>query len=995
MTSPVHGVMNAEKAIRILLKGTGLRTSSRDGKTFVLATGSGRTAGSATRNPDGVGNNLGTTVTPSHAAEDGPTAIAGPSSGDGDIVVTGSRVGRSENTNSVPVSVVSADAIAKTGATNIQDVLRNLPSVGQGIGRSNTNFANSGNGVATVNLRNLGSARTLVLANGRRFVAGVPGSSAVDLNAIPTDFIERIEVITGGASAAYGSEAIAGVVNFILKDHFDGLKMHAQTSISSAGDAPHQYVSATAGQSFAEDRGQIILNGSYDNDRGLRSRNRSYSAVDSPNRSSFNAQGLFSPSGDFARGASTFTFDQNNVLKQYQGANVDGYNRNGDRYLSIPVERFNAAGLASFKISDGLSSYGEFEYSRTKTVAGVEPLGIASAPSLAHLNYQDGTPYNGVPITNVYIPAAIRAAMIQQGVTVLPFRRRLNDVFNRNNRNDRESWRIVAGAKGSVTSNLSYDMYYNHGETTEHTSRATVLAPNFRNALDSVQTASGPSCRINADADPTNNDAACAPIDIFGFNTVSAAAANYVTNNGQRQTYDARVTQDNVVGSITGSILSLPAGQVKFAVGGEYRREHSAEVYDQATNQGLTLGGQFFDTKGGFDVKESFGEIVVPLFANQRFAKYLGLEGAVRYADYSTVGGIVSYKIGGDYAPTSDIRFRAVYAQATRAPNIGELYAPKTDGNPAIVDPCDQGGGRGDGASLSPLSAACRAIPSVAATAARTGQFAYSTAQLQTILGFVGGNQDLHEETARTLTAGVVLSPSFIRGLSITADYYRISVKNAIGIIGQQISVNQCVATGDPLYCNNVIRSSSGNITRVNATNMNVGSYLVSGIDVQGAYRFKLGFADVQTTVFWNHLLRQEQTPYPGGPDQKEVGQLSCSGCGRLGTGFKDRVAASANVSVERASLNWRSNYQSAVVDSLTSSSPIRVKPYWYHNMQMSVMAGSAKRLELQFGINNIFNKLPPILGDTNIAAYPGTATAADSYDLVGRVLYAGVNIAF
>lgn len=909
------------------------------------------------------------------------------------IVVTGSRIARPDLSASVPVSVVTSAEIERSGAANIQDVLADLPAVGQNISRSSTNFATTGNGQASVNLRNLGSSRTLVLVNGRRFVAGIPGTSIVDLNTIPTDLIKQVEVVTGGASAVYGSEAVAGVVNFILDDEFEGLRLHGQANVTDKGDAPRQLISAIAGTSFAGGRGHIVISGSYDFDHGLRSRNRSFSATDNPNRSSFSAQGLFSPAGTFAPGAGTFTYDAFNTLKNYQSANIDGYNRNADRYLALPVERYLASALGKFEISPAAELYGEFQYAKSKSKNGLEPQAVASTD----LVYEDGTPFAGIPIANPLIPTAIRDAMVTAGVTALPFRRRSNDIFDRSNRNDRETWRAVGGLRGELTPTLNYDVYYTHGETRDVTQSGTVYGPNYANALNVVAGPGGPVCVINADADPSNNDPSCVPLNIFGFNTVSAAAAAYVTRNGEQTRYDARVKQDVVSATLSGEAFRLPGGAVSFAVGGEYRHETSSEDFDEATNLGLTLGNQLSDTRGSYNVKEAFVEVNAPILADRPFFHRLSIEGAARYADYSTVGGVWSWKVGAEWAPVRDLRFRGVYSQATRAPNISELYSAQNETFPAVVDPCDQREGGGDGApiTLTTLPAACSAIPAIAA-AAGAGGFVYSTAQIQTINGFTGGNPDLTQETARTLTLGGVFEPSFLRGFSLTVDYYKIKVDDAIGIIGQQTSLDECISgNGEDIFCNNIVRDATGHLTSVNAINLNTGSFEVSGIDTQARYIAPLsGSARLDLSVRWTHLLKQQQTSYPGGPTQDELGQLDCYACGRLGTGFNDKVNASATLGVDGVALNWRVNYLSSVVDDLTATTPTRTGDFWYHDAQVRFEPRSS-RYAFYFGVDNIFDKKPPVFGDTSVVTFPGAQTSANTYDLYGRMLYAGIDFRF
>ena len=957
-----------------------------------------------------------------------PAAAAGTDNTAADseaIVVTGSRIARPDLQSSVPVSVVTNQKIEQTGAANIQDVLTTLPEVGQGVSRTSSNFSNTGNGEATVNLRNLGSSRTLVLLNGRRTL-GIAGTSAVDVNNIPTDLIERVEVVTGGASAVYGSEAVAGVVNFILKENFEGVRLRGQATASSKGDATRQFVSLTAGHGFFDDRAHIVANFSYDTDHGLSSAKRYYSAHDNPNRSSYAAQGLFDvtnlndpdagPTFSPATG-NTFTFAPGNTVKPYQGANIDGYDRNQQRLISVPVERYMGTILGHFDISDAAKLYVEGEYVHTKSNASLEALAVANTGPGAALNF-DGSAYAGIPISSPYVPQEIRDAAIANGADVIQFRRRSVDIFSRSNRNDRDFYRGVVGLKGDLGKSWKYDIYYEHSQSHDFTTAGGLYAPNYGAALSNEI---GPDGQVRC-SDPAARAAGCVPINIFGFNTVTPAAAKFLQTytgptrqqelidgnfvqftSGQSAayTYDANTKQDVVSAQITGSLFSLWGGPISIAAGGEYRREKSSEVFDPFTQAGLSSGNQITNTIGSFNVKEGFVEVDAPIIEDRPLVKYFGIEGAARYADYSTVGGVWSWKAGATYAPTQDIRFRVVFAQATRAPNIGELYSSLSQTFPALTDPCDQGQGNGDGADLAPLPAACLAIPGIQNTVNRRGSFAYSTSQIQTIDGLLGGNPNLKQETADTFTAGVVITPRFIPRFSLTADYYHIKVKNAIGIIGQQVSVSQCFDNGEPLFCNNVIRDANGFITRVNALNLNTGSYLVAGLDVKLRHSLPLPFlgegGKLDTAIDWTHHFKQQQTPFPGGPVQDEIGQADCYQCGRLGSGFKDLGSASFTAGNTWFDFNWRIQYLGPLSDNLDGSTSVitHIPAYWYHSAQVSFYAGPEHKFQFYLGMNNIFDKTPPLFGDTNPVTWTGTSTVADTYDVFGRMLYAGATVKF
>ncbi|GAA0735428.1 MULTISPECIES: TonB-dependent receptor domain-containing protein [Sphingomonas] len=949
---------------------------------------------------------------PAFAQDQNGAADAAQQGAGTEIVVTGSRIARPDLQSSTPVAVVSAERIEQTGASNIQDVLATLPSVGQNVSRTSSNFSNTGNGTATVNLRNLGSSRTLVLIDGRRTL-GIAGSPAVDVNNIPTDLVQRVEVVTGGASAVYGSEAIAGVVNFVLKNDFQGLRVRAQNTLSDKGDAARQYVSITGGQNFGGGRGNVTANFSYDNDHGLYSRDRSFSARDLPNRSAYASQGVFDVSGPNQQSftpnsPSTFTFGPGNNLKGYQGPNIDGYNRNGDRLLSVPVERYQGAVLAHYDFSDAFKLYAQGQYSRTNSNASLEPAAISNTGPSAALNF-DGSAYAGIPISSPYVPAAIRAAAIANGVDTIQFLRRSNDIFSRSNKNERDFYRGVLGAKGQFTAgtNWSYDIYYEHSESRDHTTAQSIYTPNYGAALSNEI---GPDGQVRC-SDTAARAAGCVPINIFGANTVTAAAAQFLQKytgptrnvtlvdggtvqlvNGTNVAYDylAKVNQDVVSGSINGDLFSLWGGPVALSFGGEYRHEKSTETFDPFTQAGLSAGNQITNTRGSFNVKEGFVEVVAPIVEDRPGLKYLGLEGAARYADYSTVVGVWSFKGGATFAPTSDIRFRGVYSRATRAPNIGELYASISQTFPSVNDPCDQGTNESD-----KIPAACANVPGRANTIASRGSFTYSTAQIQSIDGLLGGNRNLREETADTFTAGAVITPTFFKNFSMTVDYYTIKVKNAIGIIGQQVSADECLATGNAQFCNNVIRDSNGFITRVNAINFNTGSYLVSGIDVEARYAVPVGASRFDFDVMYNHRFKQQQTPFPGAAPQNELGQADCYSCGRLGSGFKDKGVANVTFSAPKFQLNYRLDYMGPLVDNLASANPQRISAYFYHNLQGKVMVGGKQQMELYAGVNNLLDTKPPVFGDTNQVTFPGTQTVANTYDLYGRMLYVGATFKF
>lgn len=948
---------------------------------------------------------------------------------DQQIVVTGSRIARPELSSPTPVAVVGSQQIANQGITNIQDLVQKLPQAGiPGLSKTNSNFLTSGNGIATINLRNLGDSRTLVLVNGRRFIGGLAGTSVVDINDIPTDFIDRVEVVTGGASSIYGSDAIAGVVNFIMKDHMDGITANAQYGISSRGDDRDVKASISGGKSFADGRGGFIANFTYDKDYGLLSKDRAISAQDCgpagcgpQSYSTYASQGRFelrTPNGD---DADVFTFDKNN---DYVDGFPDGYgyNRQQDRRISTPVQRYMGAFNAHYDFSDAAKFYLEGTYVKVKSASRIEPFAFGS-----DANTPDGI---GLSLENPYIPqqalteaAAYNAdinAKIASGalkdptdpgsvyttddlVNQIAYRRRLNDVFQRNNRNSRDTFRVAGGFKGDISSKWSYDVSAVYGQLVDHTGSEDIDVSKFLQGVDVVEGPNGPQCR-----DPSGG---CVPIDLFGNNTVSQAARDWLA--GAVRTERVKNTEFVADANITGSLIALPYGDVKVNVGAEYRREKSTDNWDPLTNAGLNTGNLIPDTVGKFNVKEVFGEINVPLLKDLPFAHSLSLDGAVRYSDYSTIGSVVSWNVGGEYAPVPDLMFRANYAIANRAPNISELYSPAAETFPSVADPCNGLGTTGHKATQ--YDNACSQIPGVAA-AIKNGGFIYSLADSQGINGFVGGNPNLDKEKGTTLTLGGAFQPHFIPGFSLTVDYFNIKVDNAIGTVPLETSIQQCLLTSNPVYCQNVIRNqNTGKIVTVNAQNINVAKLTTSGIDFGLKYGKNLGNDQrIDLSVLYTLTLKYKTQSDPTAPVDNGLGNIY------YGEAFRHKINANLLYSLGGFSFNWTTTYLSkmvyqpesiwdtpgtiAVLESAYGLSEAeatelanhnKIKARFYHDVQARFRTGENDKFEFYFGVNNLFDRKPPKAEDTLFANTTGTETFADIYDPFGRRFYAGVQVHF
>ncbi|MEO8315149.1 MAG: TonB-dependent receptor [Pseudomonadota bacterium] len=927
----------------------------------------------------------------------GSAVLAASSDGDLEVVVvTGSRIARAETESSTPVQVINEKSILDAGSQNIADILKDLPAVGTAaFSKQNSNFNSFGNGLATINLRNLGDSRTLVLLNGRRVVSGLAGDSTVDINNIPTDLLESVEVLTGGASATYGSEAIAGVVNFKLKDDFEGLSFRGQVGQTTHGDNGRYMASITGGTKIF-DSGHIVLNVTHDDDQGLRSKNREISAEDNPFRSSYSAQGVFYP------GADTYTYDANNVLKLGR-VNADGYNRNGDRYISVPLERTLITALGDAPITDNVSAFFEGSYSTYFTRARLEPVATDNSDA----RYADGSSYGGLTLDNPYIPQAIRADMIAQGETELPFRKRWVGIADRSNETDREFQRVVAGLKGSVFNDWNWEAYYLEGTSKDSTASGTGLRTRYLNAIDVISGPSGPMCR-----DPAARAEGCAPMNLFGFNSVSQASIDYVTVNGtQQDSYDSYAKQDEFAANITGAIMDLPAGSWRIAAGIEHRNEYARQVYNPETQAGNTLGNALTNTFGKYDVTEGYVETVVPLLKDLPLVRSLDLEGAYRYGDYSTVGGVDNWKAGISWAPIDSLRFRAVYSNATRAPNISELYGGQNQTFPAgIVDPCE---GVSTTAAPSGISAAvagyCRSLPGFTQNAALNGGvFTYNpNTDLQSITGYDGGNSNLGPETAKTWTVGLVLTPTALPNFQLTLDWYDIKIDDAIAVVPRQFIVDQCVnSLGVDASCSFLTREgaapvrprSPGTLYQIDSGPVNAASIKTSGLDLTSRYFYAFSNGQrLDLSLTYTYLDTLTLEPVKGEPIQDNVGQLNQYAGERLGSGFENRGTMSLGYTVGGFNATWRAIYQSAMVDTLdiapTDPDYLHVGAYWYHDMQARYSWGSDTEYSVYAGVDNVFDKKPPVIDQNHASNFPGTETSADSYDAIGRFVYLGFQL--
>jgi iron complex outermembrane recepter protein len=969
-----------------------------------------------------------------------------------EVVVTGSRIAQPGLTSTSPVTAIGSDQVKIEGVTRVEDLINNLPQAFADFGG---NLSNGSTGAATVNLRNLGSQRTLVLVNSRRLMPGDPtqnGAASPDLNQIPSALMERVEVLTGGASAVYGADAVAGVVNFIMNDKFEGVRVDAQYSMyqhdnnddkianlvrdagfatpdSNVRDGYTKDITFIAGINTPDGRGNATVYIGYRTLDAITQNRRDFSAcalassdAGDPASTQFACGGsgttspalfqTYNPADPFDfEPTGAFTVGANGQIRDFD-ASTDLFNFAPSNYYQRPDERKTAGLFAHYDFSDKASVYTEFMFMDDRTTAQI-------APSGAFLGSGPGQPpFFGRYAVNcdnpLLTPSAVSAfcgGNTGAGDVLLDIGRRNTEGGGRIDDLRHTSFRGVVGLRGDIAEGWNYDVYGLYG--------TSVLSENFqndfsrsrlRNALQAVAGPGGtPVCRINADTDLTNDDPNCVPYSIFGAGAVTPEQLAYLQIPGLSE---GETVEQILSGSISGDLgqygIKLPTANdgLGVAFGAEYRSERSELRTDEAfqTNDLAGQGAPTLDTFGSFDVKELFAEARLPILQDKPFADTLSLEAGYRYSDYNLGFNTDSYKAGLQWAPISDVLLRGSYQRAVRSPNVQELFLQprvQLDGN---TDPCSNDVGGTPTASFEEC--------------ARTG---VTQAQYGNILanpaaqynGLVGGNRDIQPEESDTYSFGVVLTPGFAPGLSLTVDYYDIKVDKLINSLGADFILGQCLESGDPTFCNRVHRAGNGSIWLgdqgfVDDPILNTGSLQSKGIDTEANYRFEMGgLGSLGLQFIGTYVDKFLTEPLPGSPKYDCAG-LYGTVCGTPVPDWRHKLRANWTTPWNMdLALTWR--YIAAVDDDRTSTDPslaadviqtdkhLGSRSYFdltgsYTFSEVGVFSSLTGRL----GINNILDKDPPLVGqDTCPAVFCNGNTFPQVYDTLGRYVFLGLTADF
>nr|WP_276592238.1 TonB-dependent receptor [Sphingomonas sp. GC_Shp_5] len=912
---------------------------------------------------------------PAAASQDEATATPA----DSEIVVTGSRLGRPELTQASPIATVTAQEFALTGQVNVENVLKDLPQIVPSLsGASN----NPGGGVSTADLRGLGASRTLVLVNGRRYVS-YDSSQIVDLNTIPAGLIERADIVTGGRSAVYGSDAVSGVINFVLKQDFSGVQASANYRINQEGDGGTFNTNLLLGGNFADDRGNATIYFDYTKRNGILQGQRDYSrqALVDDGDGGLIAGGSGSIEGTrFAIGGINRKFESDGSYSAYNSL-TDAYNYAPDNYLQVPQKRFLMSAQTHYEVSPALNVYAEGQFINNRVQ-----------------NQLAATPFTGsvaLDVDSSFLSPSSQALLRGldtdgDGYVTSTIYRRLTEVGPRISSTDNTAYRVVLGANGDLGGNWAYDAYYSYSRTksvetqTGNVSRSRVLQ-----ALRTTYDANG-----NLVCSDTSNG--CMPLNIFGAGNISDAAAAFITIPVQNT---STISEEVASASIKNTnLFDLGAGPAGIVFGTEYRREHGSYNPDFALSSGDVVGFNAGEgLSGGYDVKELYTEADVPLLADKPFVNRLELNGAYRYSYYSTAAKSVSTYSGGVvWAPIKDISLRGQYSRAVRAPTVSNLYSGSSQDFPAATDPCTTAAAT----TNANLAASCVAtgVPAALLGTAYDG----GSTQIESV---DGGNANLREETADTYTAGIVLQPRFLPRFSFTADYYKIKIANYIAAPGTSNLIRACygdAANGytpyDASYCASLPRdANSYAITDASNTLSNTGGVNTRGVDFEARYSVPLGFgafgsggSRLDFRISGTRLIAFDYNPLAAIPDLT----LNCAGKFGVNCGnpyAKWRLSSRVTWTSGPVTLSVLHRYLSPVDDddATTTYSVEHIKAY--HYFDVTAAFDVAKGFTWSVGMNNVFNRQPPILGDNQEQAntYPST------YDPYGRAFFVSTSVKF
>jgi iron complex outermembrane receptor protein len=899
--------------------------------------------------------------------------------GDQTIVVTGSRIRRDPLANDQPVTFLDEADIERTGLTSVADIIQRLPSSG---GALNSRFNNSGNfgnppdgggvgaGAAEVDLRYLGSKRVLVLVDGLRYVngasaSGVPG--ATDLNSIPQSMIERIEVLQDGASAVYGSDAIAGVVNIITRKTLNGLLASAQVGVMGQGDGFTRDLELSYGFQANDGATSLVVGGNWVKQDGISASDRRISLFPTPGTTTCDAScSSGTPDGRFLVQGQDLTLiapvlGRSPTLSDYRpfAGDSDRYNFAPPNFIQTPLERYGL--YANFRQELGKSV--EFSlkalWNRRNSKNQAAPLPLFVGPDSGNGNLLDRITIDG---SNPFNPfGTLRSGMNLDGTPngQIPnysfIGRRVVEGGPRRYNQQVDTWYGAATLDGSFPvggSDWYWDVNATYGRNeAEQTVFGNINAANLARALGPLAGCAAP----------------CVPFNIFGgAGSITGPMYDYVAF---AQNDTSRQTQWDFTANLSGELFNLPGGAARFAIGVEHRDQHGRFDPDEIVRLGLGSDIPALPTSGGYNVNEAYAELRLPMLSDTPFFHRLELNGAARFSHYSTSGSTTTFKAGIDWEPIEDLLFRGSWAQGFRAPSIGELFGTPSRFDQEIVDPCS-GMNAGTAANVR-TNCIAEGVPN-------NNSYVQLNPQLPVI---TGGNSALDAETSESWGFGAVWRPSFVPRLSLEANYFNIRVDGAIQAIDAEVLLNRCASTGDPLSCGAIDRSASGQVTQIRGLLQNIAGIETDGVDF--SVNLRTGDTRIGTfSLYWtNTFLFNFRTIVPatrgvtvidregteqGSPDQafprwKSTGVIDW----KMDNGFG-------------ASLTGR------YIEGVKEANGNELGSRFYTDLQLTWDPESWKGVGFAIGANNLFKSDPPACFSCGLNNMDPT-----TYDVPGTFFYA------
>lgn len=910
--------------------------------------------------------------------------------------MTGSLIGRKEVDSPSPVSVVDKEKLTSAGVTNVGDILQKIPAQGNALNAQNNN---GGDGSTRIDLRSLGAKRTLVLMNGRRVVpSGLGADSSVDIGTIPLAMIERVEVLKDGASAIYGSDAVAGVVNIITRTNFNGTEAAAYTSTTQKGDGTNYDLSFVTGRSST--KGNITFAAGYQKQDAIMAGDRDFAAQtrvfnygeDQPTACTADAiamgtckvggtklSGSAAAAGGYidtrdAAGkpvrfvpgcsAAICTSDGMGGFRDYMGPDAthfnDAYNFQTLNYVLTPSSRVNLFGNGGYEVTKNTQAFFEASFNSRKSTQQLaeEPLVTSNAGVVIS---RDSTfnPFN---------------------TDIANYNRRLTEFGVRTADQDIDTARLVVGLKGAideevpVLKNWRWEASYNYGRSTStNTLNGDLIISHLAKALGpSFMGPNGATCGTPSDPDP---DPACVPLNVLTPGKVSREAINYLTftsiQSGLNEQHTTQAT-------VSGRLVDLPNhGDISVALGGDYRFERGANTPDPLTATGDTTGNANAPTAGAYHAFEGFGELSVVPVSGLEYLKWVELDAAARAYDYNTFGSGITGKLSALVRTVGGVAVRGTYGTAFRAPNVNELFSGQADGFLQVPDPCDTQGGM---KVLSPTARSKCDDQKVPTT---------YTFDLPQIRGKFGGNPGLQPEKATVATAGIVFEP--LKGLDFTADYWHIQIDDAIQTLQPPVILAQCYSQGIDSFCKQVERDpTTHTISHLVDLFQNVGALTTSGLDLSAAYQYRNSLGTWRHAVEGTYLFKYNiDSGTKNGMGEEEI----THGKGFYDLGVNPDLKFNvftiwSHPSGIGAGFNFRfvDSFQECFQDDCNTPGNLRrqVKKYGtgdlFFNYQLKTSQGTTS---VSLGLNNVINAQPP-------AIYNGQALNADesAYDFLGRQFY-------